>query len=163
MSAKAAVGRAPRRWNGMTLIELMIVVAVIAILLAIAFPSYQEYIRRGNRSAAQQFMMNAANREEQIMLDLRSYVAVTSNANFANLPTAGGLNVTMPPEISGLYDFSVTTAAGPPPTYLIIGNPVSGKMQQNDHILYLNSAGQKWRDFDGNTTFDADDKDWNAR
>src|SRR5258706_11924028 len=76
----------PRRLHGMTAIELLIVIAVIAILTAIAYPSYQAYIIRGNRSAAQQFMMSVATREEQVLLDLKSYVTVAANnAAFAGL------------------------------------------------------------------------------
>lgn len=45
---------------GFTLIEVMIVVAVIAILAAIALPNYQEYVRRGYRSEARAGLLQAA-------------------------------------------------------------------------------------------------------
>ena len=160
---------APRKQatqRGFTLIEVMITVVVVGVLAAIALPSYQNYIIRANRSAAQQFISSVSNREEQVLLDLRQYVAVSANANFPNGPTAGspGLNVTVPTEVAQYYTVTVTTAAGPPPTYLIKGTPVAGTMQASDPILYMNSAGQKWRDFDGNATFDpGTDYDWNTR
>ena len=148
---------------GFTLLEVIIAVAIVAILAAIAVASYQNYVIRANRSAAQQFMSSVSNREEQVLLDLRQYVAVTANANFPSAPTAG-LNVAVPTEVSQYYNVSVTRTDGPPPTYLIKGVPISTTMQKSDHTLYLNSAGQKWRDFDGNTTFDpGTDVDWNAR
>ena len=42
----------PIKHQGFTLIELMIVVAVVAILSSIAYPSYTEYVRRGHRAEA---------------------------------------------------------------------------------------------------------------
>lgn len=50
----------PKKQRGFTLIELMIVVAVVAILSAIALPSYNEYIRRGHRAEARAALLQAA-------------------------------------------------------------------------------------------------------
>lgn len=43
----------PYKYNGFTLIELMVTIAIVAILSAIALPSYQNYIKRTNIKAAQ--------------------------------------------------------------------------------------------------------------
>ena len=58
MQASATLNTAPAR--GFTLIEVMIVVAIVAILSAIALPSYTEYIRRGNRAEARAGLLQAA-------------------------------------------------------------------------------------------------------
>ena len=166
-TVRMAVARTTRE-SAFTLIEVMIVVAIVAVLAAIALPSYVAYLVRANRSQAQQFMSALASREEQVMMDLRSYVAVGANADFPNTPTAAspGLAIVVPDEVKDLYTFTVTTAAGPPPSYLIKGAPASNKMQANDHTLYLSSAGQKWREYGGvDGVYDpgSGDIDWNSR
>ena len=47
-----------KRILGFTIIELMIVVMIVAILLAIAYPSYVQYVRKAKRGDAQQLLMN---------------------------------------------------------------------------------------------------------
>jgi type IV pilus assembly protein PilE len=135
------------RRNGFTLIELMAAVAIIGILVAIAYPSYLGQVRKSNRSAAQQFMADVASREQQVLLDLRAYVAVTATGYFPNAPGAGnpGLNLTVPTNASGNYDFVVAapapTASAPLPTFTITATP-KGK-QAVDGALTLDSAGVK--------------------
>jgi type IV pilus assembly protein PilE len=136
-----------RSVRGFTLIEVMAAVAVIGVLVAIAYPSYLGQVRKSNRSAAQQFMADVASREQQMLLDLRSYVAVAATANFPNAPTAGspGLNLVVPTNAQVNYDFAVAapapTASAPLPTFTVTATP---KGQQSvDGNLTLDSAGVK--------------------
>jgi type IV pilus assembly protein PilE len=50
--------------KGFTLVELMIVIAIVAILVGLALPSYTQFIRKANRGEAQQLLMNWANNQE---------------------------------------------------------------------------------------------------
>lgn len=53
------------RWRGYTLIELMIAVAVIAVIVAVAYPAYTDFILRSRRSEATEALQNAATLEEK--------------------------------------------------------------------------------------------------
>lgn len=123
---------ATRTQGGFTLIEVMMVVAVVGILLAIILPSFQDQIIRGHRAAAKSEMMEIANRQQQFLLSDRAY------ANTATLTASG---YSMPSEVSDHYDFAVTTGAGTVPSFLITFTPKGG--QASDGALTLNSEGVK--------------------
>lgn len=140
-----------QRNSGMTLIELMMVLAVIAILTAVALPSYQRYAVRGIRSQGQQFLMDLAQSQEQYFLDQRQYATDLGIG-------AGLLNRSIPPDISAQYTltqpFNVNNAATPP-TFMLVLVPNAGSTpaSQADGSLVINSLGQRWREVDGNLVY----------
>lgn len=68
----------PARYQwGFTLIELMIVVAIIGILSAIAYPSYKEYVARGHRADARGGLLQAAQWLERSATAIGTYPAAT--------------------------------------------------------------------------------------
>jgi type IV pilus assembly protein PilE len=60
--------------RGFTLIELMIVIAVVGILAAIAYPSYQRYIEQARRADGKAALLDAAQRLERCYTQTNSYV-----------------------------------------------------------------------------------------
>jgi len=135
--------------KGFTVVELLITMAVIAILVAVAFPSYQSHVRKASRAAAQAAMIQVADREAQYLLDARNY-ALGSSA----LTT---LNVTLPTDVASKYTITVTAADGSstpstPPTYTVKATPVAGGPQVTDGTLNLTHTGAKTR-VAGSTTY----------
>ena len=121
--------------GGFTLIELMIVVAIIGIISAIAYPSYQGYIERGIRADTMTEMQNIATEIETRKLAQGRY----SNDLITNL---GG---SYPQEGTALYTISFS----PNPLtsqWTITAEPINGTRMKSDGKLTLNYQGLKCRD-----------------
>lgn len=138
--------------QGFSLMELMVVVAIVAILAAVAIPSYRDHVLKTHRAAAESFMSQAANKEEQILLDMRNYAPVTANANFVNAPASpstatSGISLAVPDHVAQDYDLTITTTTSTtsPPTFKITAAP-KGPQQVGDTLcgtLTLDSTGLK--------------------
>lgn len=76
-----------RRVKGFTLIELMITVAVVAILAAIATPSYTDYMRRSKFAEATAALLNMRTKLEQFYQDRRTFAGACVAGTVAPLPT----------------------------------------------------------------------------
>lgn len=76
-----------KKTAGFTLVELMIVVAIVGILASIAVPAYTEYVQRGKISEATSQLATMAVKLEQYFQDNRTYAGACAAGTTAPLPT----------------------------------------------------------------------------
>jgi type IV pilus assembly protein PilE len=111
---------------------------IVAILTAIAFPSYQQYIVRGSRSAAQNELTELSSIQEKIFLNSNAYS--TNLAAAYNGTAAGGLGKTSQRTDDNKYDLTLVATAQ---AYTLTATPVAGTAQANDGSMSIASTGAK--------------------
>lgn len=117
---------------GFTLIELMMVIIIVAVLLAIGLPAYQDQIIRGHRAEAKSEMLEIANRQQQYLLSNRSYTNNLGDISYDATVL----------DVGDHYTFSVSTSSGTgAPSYTITATAIG--RQSIDGNLTLNSEGEK--------------------
>ena len=121
------------RQRGFTMMELMIVLATIVVLVGIALPAYNSTIVRSNRAAAQSYLMDLANREEQYLVDARTYT--TTASTLLDAPTT----------VSSYYTITIVVPSGSTikNAFQIIATPIATTIQRNDGALKLDQDGTK--------------------
>jgi len=135
-TATMSLPRHPRpgqcRASGFTLIEVLITVALIAILLATALPSYRSYVRRSLRTEVQAYMMSVTGRQQQFLVDTRAYATTLSS-----------VDVPLPDRITGAYTLTLEVKAGPPPEFVLKAVPTPDQAYDVCGTMSINQAGAK--------------------
>ena len=120
----------PIKQKGFTLTEIMIVVTLIGIITAIAVPQYKNSVRKGRRSDAQQLLLDISSKQEQYILDARTYV---NNASTLGISKDGWTCTTGCS--NPFYTVAVTFNMGPPPRYTIKATAIGDQTPDGDLIL----------------------------
>jgi len=133
------------RTGGFTLLELMIVVAVVAILASIALPAYNDYVRRGQIQEAFGFLSDYRVKLEQYYQDNRNY---GSTAACAADPTASTWNNFAPPSAKYFtFSCSTNTRLSPPDSlqqsYTVTATGVPGSLA-NGHVYTIHENGERF-------------------
>jgi type IV pilus assembly protein PilE len=127
-----------KKQTGFTLIELMIVVAVIGLIAMVAIPSYNSQTQKARRSDAQQLMLDIANKQQQYLMDARQYT--TSPATLSI--TKDGWTCSAANCTNSFYTVTVVANnAATPPTYTITATATGN--QVSDGNMTLNNLGAK--------------------
>ncbi|WP_298064625.1 prepilin-type N-terminal cleavage/methylation domain-containing protein [uncultured Acinetobacter sp.] len=132
-----------RYQQAFTLVELIIVVTIIAILIAIAYPSYTSYQIRTQRASAQTEMIDIAR-------NLSNYKL--ANYNYAGRTVSNVFGRSTIPSGKPLYDVVLTDVNRNPltasnanvRTWLLIATPKSGTNQFGNGVICLNDQGQRF-------------------
>lgn len=114
---KLTIGRASKTQGGFTLIELMVTVVIIAILLSVAVPAYQDSIRTGRRADARNALMAAQLAQEKYRGNNSSY-GTTAQTGIGTTSEAG------------YYTIAVVSPTAT--SYTVTATPVTGKSQESD-------------------------------
>lgn len=122
-----------RRQSGFTLIELLIVVVVIGILFAVAFPSYLQYARKSRRAECQTVMLSYANALERRFAVKSSYdEGGAMEEDFGSCPAEGGTQT-----------YKVDFESSKPTAFKLTATPKNDQTHDKCGILTLDQTGKK--------------------
>ncbi len=138
-----SVRTARRLAAGFTLIELMITVAILAILAGVGYPAYSDYVRRGQLPEAFAALSDYRVKLEQYFQDYKNYGTTVGGA-CANAPTAPSWNTFVPANRKYFNYTCLVTASG----YTLTATGAGG--QATGHTYTVNEANlQKTTSFKG--------------
>ena len=112
----------------------MITVAIVAILAAVAYPSYTNYVIRSNRSAAQSYMLELSSLQQRHLLDARSYTDDVDKLK------------SVPPEVSANYTVTIPLKTGAAlPGFTITATPKGNQLARDTACgtLKIDETGAK--------------------
>ena len=145
-----------KRVTGFTLIELMIVVSVIGILAAIAYPNYQDYLVKSRRADVMGTLTTLSAAMERYYTQHNSYLGTAQGT----LPSAPLASLSAQVSNSNKY-YNLTIQSLSASSFTLRATPIN--TQQNDGYLeLLSSAARQW-DRNNNGSIEGDEHCWEGR
>lgn len=118
--------------NGFTLIELMIVVAIVGVLTAIALPAYQSYVMRSHRATAAVCLQDLAQQME------RRFTTSMTYADPNTVPASACVT-----DLQSRYTFAFEENTLTASTYKLLATPINAQSGDSCGVLGLNQMGSK--------------------
>lgn len=137
-----------KRIAGFTLIELMIVVAVVGILAAIAYPSYTEYVRKARRSDGKSAALDISQVMEKYFTENTSYSGLTLTTGQQASPE-GHYTIAFDADPAGVACAATATTSPSAAAYRICATPAGVQASDSCGILSVDSRGVKVPTTDG--------------
>lgn len=120
--------KAPRKQIGVTLIELMIVIVILALVVGFAYPSYVNYVVDTKRTAATSILLQVADRQQQFFMDNKRFANDLTNLGFANNPLViadDGRTMANAADSASTYSVALTNVTAT--TYTITAAPLNNQ------------------------------------
>jgi type IV pilus assembly protein PilE len=147
---------------GFTLIELMIVVAIIGIIAAIAYPSYLEQVKSTRRTDAQGALASFANAMERYYTQNNTYIGADGgNSDISDTLTAPAASVfssVSPTDGNAVYNLWIYNLSAN--SYELRAVPIAGTPQAGDGFIQLRANGVRGWDVDNSTGLSAAEQTW---
>jgi type IV pilus assembly protein PilE len=135
--------------RGFSLIELMIVVSIIGVLAAIAYPSYRDSVIKNNRADAQQTLLQGAQAAERYFVANNTYAGFTLGSPLNRSPESG----------TKVYDLTVESATAN--AFQLKATATTTSANRSDGFMRVDQTGLKVWDKNNNGSVDAAEATWN--
>jgi type IV pilus assembly protein PilE len=135
--------------RGVTLIELMIVIVILAVIASFAYPSYMNYVVDTKRTAATSILLQVADRQQQFFMDNKRFANDLTNLGFANNPLViADDGRTMANAVDSASTYSVALTNVTATTYTITAAPLNSQAARDTECgsLTLNQTLTKGSD-----------------
>lgn len=140
--------------RGVTLFELLIVVVIVGILVAVAVPSYRNYVIRANRAEARSALLALATAEEKYYLQCNTYTASLGSG----AGTCSPANLQFP-AVSERGNYAIAVTAADAAGWTATATARSGEPQYDDtkcRVFGITSTGARTASTAGNVSNDSE-------
>ena len=135
--------------RGVTLIEMMIVLVILAVVASFAYPSYMNYVVDTKRTAATSILLQVADRQQQFFMDNKRFANDLTNLGFANNPLViadDGRTMANAADSGSTYSVALSNVTAT--TYTVTAAPLNGQAARDNECgsLTLNQTLTKGSD-----------------